>query len=139
LDLISGRAGVNIELKGERTAPHVAALLSELIHNGEWKPDRILVSSFNHSELAGFKTRCSNVPIGALFMDTPAELDSIKNNMGCYSVHLSRNHVKRETVEHAHRLGMRVFIYTVNRQKDVERLKNMGVDGIFTDYPDVLI
>jgi glycerophosphoryl diester phosphodiesterase len=139
MDLISGRACINIELKGDRTALPVAGLLSERIRDGGWKPERILVSSFNHTELAEFKARCPDIPIGALFMDTPSELASIKSRLGCYSVHLARNHVTRETVEEAHRHGMKVFVYTVNKPKDVERMKILGADGVFTDYPDVLI
>jgi glycerophosphoryl diester phosphodiesterase len=139
MDLLAGRAGVNIELKGERTALPVAALLSERISGGGWKPERILVSSFNHPELAEFRARLPDIPIGALFMDPPAELDSLKNIMGCYSVHISRNHVKQETVQNAHRLGMKIYVYTVNRLKDAERLKQLGVDGIFTDYPERFI
>jgi glycerophosphoryl diester phosphodiesterase len=139
MDLISGRAGINIELKGDRTALPVAALLSERIRDGGWNPEWILVSSFNHSELTEFKARRPEIPIGALFMGTPSDLDSIKNKMGCYSVHLARNRVMRETVEEAHRLGMKVFVYTVNRPKDVDRMKDLGVDGVFTDYPDRFI
>ena len=139
MDLISGRAGINIELKGDRTALPVAALLSERIRDGGWKPERILVSSFSHTELAEFKARCPDIPIGALFMDTPSELASIQIRLGCYSVHLARNHVTRETVEEAHRHGMKVFVYTVNKPKNVERMKILGADGVFTDYPDLLI
>jgi glycerophosphoryl diester phosphodiesterase len=34
---------------------------------------------------------------------------------------------------------MKVFVYTVNRTVDCERMKAMGVDGIFTDYPERFI
>jgi glycerophosphoryl diester phosphodiesterase len=139
MDLISGRAGVNIELKGGRTAQPLAALLSGRIRSGEWNPERILVSSFNHPELAEFKGRCTDVPVGALFMGAPHDLDAVRNDWRCDSVHLSRNHVDRETVDGAHRLGMKVFVYTVNRPADAERMKNLGVDGVFTDYPDRFI
>jgi glycerophosphoryl diester phosphodiesterase len=136
MDMLAGRAGVNVELKGDRTALPAAGLLSERIRSGKWKPDRILVSSFNHSELAGFKSHCPDIPIGALFKEIPSDLDWIKNILGCYSVHLARNHVEAGTVNAAHDLGMKVFVYTVNRMRDAERMKTMEVDGVFTDYPE---
>jgi len=139
MDLISGRAGINIELKGERTALPVAALLSERIRDGGWNPEWILVSSFNHSELTEFKARRPEIPLGALFGNAPACLDSVKYQMGCYSVHVARNSVTNVTVEEAHRLGMKVFVYTVNRRRDMERMKDLEVDGVFTDYPDRFI
>lgn len=35
-------------------------------------------------------------------------------------------------------LGLRVIPWTVNRQQDMLDLINLGVDGIITDYPDIL-
>jgi len=37
-----------------------------------------------------------------------------------------------------HHKKMKVVPWTVNDKKEIERLKGMGVDGIITDYPDLL-
>jgi len=29
-----------------------------------------------------------------------------------------------------------VFVYTVNKPKDIQRMRALGVDGIISDYPD---
>ncbi|KAI0359009.1 PLC-like phosphodiesterase [Trametes cingulata] len=44
----------------------------------------------------------------------------------------------REMVEEAHRLGMLVKPYTVNRMNIVDQLLDWKVDGIITDYPNVV-
>ena len=38
-------------------------------------------------------------------------------------------------VEFAHRAKRRIFVYTVNRAEEMQRLFTWGVDGIFTDDP----
>lgn len=42
-------------------------------------------------------------------------------------------------VEEAHRLGIRVYAWTVDHGDDMVRLMNMGVDGIITNRPDILL
>jgi glycerophosphoryl diester phosphodiesterase len=44
--------------------------------------------------------------------------------------------IDRKAVEWAHNKGMKVVPWTVNTQKDMQRLLEWGVDGIITDYPD---
>jgi glycerophosphoryl diester phosphodiesterase len=39
-------------------------------------------------------------------------------------------------VERAHDLGMRVHIWTVDTEADMDRLLEWGVDGIVTKRPD---
>jgi glycerophosphoryl diester phosphodiesterase len=36
-------------------------------------------------------------------------------------------------------LGLKVIPWTVNEVADAERLIEMGVDGVITDYPDRMI
>jgi glycerophosphoryl diester phosphodiesterase len=43
-----------------------------------------------------------------------------------------------ELVTEAHNLGLRVLPWTVNRPDDMDRLIGWGVDGIISDYPDLL-
>ncbi|MBM3859262.1 MAG: glycerophosphodiester phosphodiesterase [Verrucomicrobia bacterium] len=39
-------------------------------------------------------------------------------------------------VERIHRRGWKLFVWTVNRRADMERLIAWGVDGLITNYPD---
>ena len=44
----------------------------------------------------------------------------------------------RERLQEAHALGLKVVVWTVNSEADMRRLMEWGVDGIISDYPDVL-
>ncbi len=42
----------------------------------------------------------------------------------------------RDDVTRIHKRGWKLFVWTVNRQREMERLADWGVDGIITNYPD---
>lgn len=46
--------------------------------------------------------------------------------------------IDKNSVDEAHRLGLTVVTWTVNKPEDMERLIDMGVDGIISDRPDLL-
>jgi glycerophosphoryl diester phosphodiesterase len=43
--------------------------------------------------------------------------------------------VTRRFLRYAHTHGLQVHVWTINEESDILRLFDMGVDGIFTDYP----
>ncbi|MBD9664874.1 glycerophosphoryl diester phosphodiesterase [Variovorax paradoxus] len=48
------------------------------------------------------------------------------------------NDLTRPAIKEAQGLGLKVLPWTVNQRADMLRLMDWGVDGIITDYPDVL-
>jgi glycerophosphoryl diester phosphodiesterase len=45
--------------------------------------------------------------------------------------------VTEKLIKACHKKGLRIIPWTVNTKEEIERLKNMGVDGIISDYPDL--
>jgi len=43
--------------------------------------------------------------------------------------------VTKKNIDLAHELGLAVIVWTVNRESDIVRMIEYGVDGIITDYP----
>jgi len=41
--------------------------------------------------------------------------------------------------EHAYLRGRKIFVWTVNHLDDMKRVVDMGIHGIFSDRPDILI
>ena len=41
-------------------------------------------------------------------------------------------------VQEVHTMGMDLIPWTVNKKEDMQRLKSLGVDGIITDYPNLV-
>ena len=132
---VNHKAGINIELKGPDTAAPVAAFIAEMRQEG-WKDDLILISSFDHSELRRMHRLDPAVNIGILLDKPFGDLAPLAASLHAYSVHPSLNFVSQILVDEAHALDLKVLVYTVNRPKDVMRLMEMGVDGVFSNYPD---
>jgi len=134
-ETVNLRAGVNIELKGPGTARPVVELISALRKKG-WRDDLILVSSFNHRELEAVRRMDSQIRLGALLVGLPVDDAAFASALGAYSVHLSLDFIDRRFVDNAHSRGLRAFVFTVNHPDDISRMERLGVDGVFTNYPE---
>jgi glycerophosphoryl diester phosphodiesterase len=138
LELIDRRTKVNIEIKGEDLKGHVFKILDEYVQKRGWVWDDFLISSFNHYELLGFRELCDKVKLGAIIAGIPIGYAECAAKVGAYSIHLSKEFINKALVDDAHNRGMKVFVYTPNHPEDIALMKSLGVDGIFSDYPDLL-
>ncbi len=139
LNLVDRKVKVNIELKGEGTAKPVASIIEEYVSKKGWEFDDFLISSFNHYELKDFIKINPEVKIGALIAGIPLGYSKFAEKLNAYSVHLSKDFINKKFVGDAHKRGMKTFVYTVNDSTEINRMKALGVDGIFSDYPDRLL
>lgn len=60
-------------------------------------------------------------------------------SIGCSVISPSYSLMTDGWVESAHQSGLKIVPWTVNDPQEMERLIDLGVDGIITDYPDRLI
>ncbi|OGN03826.1 MAG: hypothetical protein A2655_01015 [Candidatus Yanofskybacteria bacterium RIFCSPHIGHO2_01_FULL_43_42] len=138
LDEVNRRVSVNIELKGIGTAMPVAGLIDKYVSGG-WDRNLFLVSSFNVSELKDFREKDGKSRIGIIFDKKSGDLFGLVDKLGAYSIHPNTKLVTPDLIEEAHKKGLRVFVWTVNFPDDIRRLIKIGVDGIFSDFPDRLV
>jgi glycerophosphoryl diester phosphodiesterase len=136
-EAVSGLAGINIELKGENTAGAVDALIKTCIEQGPYQPDQFLVSSFNHQELMKFARLAPDIRTGAIIAALPLHNARFAEELGVYSIHIQRDCITREFVTDAHRRGFNVFVYTINHEDDLAEMASIGVDGFFTNFPEL--
>jgi glycerophosphoryl diester phosphodiesterase len=142
LDFIDGRVKVNIELKGPYTVAAVVNMIEKLVKTKTWNYEDFLISAFSYTELSLVRRLSSAVRIGLLFseetddlVDTAISLASAKH-INSWSVNVSGKVVSEALVNIAHREGMKVLVYTINDPEEIRTLKALGVDGIFSDYPE---
>lgn len=99
---------------------------------------RVLFSSFNPIALHRIPRLVPDAPIGLLAgrgASGALARSFLSKVLPLNSLHPEKSDVTPRLVQNAHKRGQKVFVYTVNRQEDMIKLFQMGVDGIFTDDP----
>lgn len=137
LNAVAGEAGINIELKGANTAALVASLIESYVKKEIFREDQFLVSSFNHQELQKFSRLAPAIQTGANLSGLPLDNAKFAERLAVYSLHVHRDFVTRTFVEDAHQRGFKVFVFTINHAEDLTSMISIGVDGIFTNYPEL--
>ena len=135
LELIDSRCGVNIELKGPGTAEPVCDLLTSL-SNRSLLSFPVVISSFDYKELDAASKKFRR---GILFDKLPDDWIELARDYSAWSVNLSFKEVSLDITKTAHSHGFQVLAYTVNDPSDITNLTLLGVDGIFSDFPDRIL
>jgi glycerophosphoryl diester phosphodiesterase len=137
-DLANRETGINVELKGNGTAEPAVSLIDDYVSHRGWHYDQIIVSSFHYDQLVQLRKLQPKIRIGVL-VDEPISDTRFVEEMGAYSVHFRLKHINRALVCDAHKRDLKVFVFTVNNLKDIERMVQLGVDGVFTNYPERVV
>lgn len=85
--------------------------------------------------LKEIRRRNKNIRIGLVTERKFPRPITMASRLGCEYLCINWKLCSKELVEQAHRRGMHVSAWTVNRIHDMLQLEEMGVDSIITDYP----
>lgn len=102
--------------------------------------DRLIIQSFDGRPLKIIHRDYPRIPIGFLTGDGKSGLAAHIAQLGFSPAFYNPQFgvVTPELLKACHDLGIKVLPWTVDDVKEMQRLKDMGVDGIITDYPDRL-
>jgi len=97
---------------------------------------RMLFSSFYDPVLARLRERSASARIALLVSPrAPIAIFERAARVAAEAVNPEIRLVTKELVAQAHAEGLRVYPYTANESKEMERLLDCGVDGIITNHP----
>lgn len=101
--------------------------------------ERIIVQSFDFRILKYWNENYGEIKLAAL-VNNAKSIDTNLANLGFKPDIYSPNFhlLSRSKVRDLHNRGIKVIPWTVNDQKTMKKLIGWGVDGIITDYPNVL-
>lgn len=102
--------------------------------------ERVIIQSFDFRSLQYLHDKFPTVRTAMLIEDNNTrsledQLQSLGFTPTIYSPHHSL--VTAALIQKCHEKGIKVIPWTVNNVKRMEKLKEMGVDGIISDYPNL--
>ena len=139
LDFIEGKCTINIELKGLNTATATAKIIKKYIAEKNWTYKDFIVSSFQKNELFQMRKLDKNVALGILSKASVTEAIELGKLLKASAIHPSLGIITRDNVKASHKAGFNVNVWTVNEPEDIQRMREFGVDGIISDFPDRLL
>ena len=140
-------ARFNIDLKAESAVHPLVALLDRFEAR-----DRVCVGSFSPSRMHLFRTLTRGTVATSA---TPGEVALVKASPSAVAVRAALGShgpvalqvphrrgrfvlVTPALVRRAHRAGLQVHVWTVDRPEEMHHLLDLGVDGLITDRTDLL-
>jgi glycerophosphoryl diester phosphodiesterase len=134
----------NIEIKtteaGDKKFHPTPEVFSDLVYNllDQYLPmERVVIQSFDFRVLKYWHQKYPDVRLAALVENTRSvqnNLDALGFKPSIYSPYFEL--LTKDRVKDLQRKKIRVIPWTVNEEKDMKKVKEMGVDGFITDYPD---
>ncbi|HEX3541191.1 MAG TPA: glycerophosphodiester phosphodiesterase [Acidimicrobiales bacterium] len=149
-DVLTQFDGVFLNLDIKQTAPAVEPyedLLASLLREFD-RSDDVIVASFLDSAMAAFTAAAPEIPTSYPSAGTVLFWQAVQGRQAPPPT----NHVALQVpatfdqvvvvdepfVTAAHDLGVAVHVWTIDDAEEMERLIDLGVDGIMTDRPSVL-
>ena len=142
LELAQGRVLVNIEIKnpspGQYSIGEIADRALQEVNRAKML-DRVILSSFNPLALERIQALEPRARVALLYhrdWNSPQEVTGGKS----WSVlNLRKNFLTKEKIANTHQQGMKVNVYTVDAEEEMEQFIRWGIDGIITNQPGRLI
>lgn len=134
IDLVKGRAILQIELKGLGVEE---AVVKKVEANGI--VDEVVLTSFRHYMVRKVKTLNKKASTGVLFRCLPLNASRLARDAGAEGLHPNVNYIDANLVEDGHRYGLKVRAWNTDDPKQMLWLLTLGVDAIGSNRPDILI
>ncbi|NLC70422.1 MAG: glycerophosphodiester phosphodiesterase [Desulfuromonadaceae bacterium] len=141
------QAFINIEIK--QSDPPIEALVVDTVRRAG-REETVLLASESDQVMERLRPLCGAIPTGSGRGDIAAFLNWLKQ--GCppgyhplgRALQVPESYrgipiVFPDSVAAAHAAGLEMHVWTVNRPEDMKRLLRMGVDGIMSDDPELLV
>jgi glycerophosphoryl diester phosphodiesterase len=148
----AGRIGILIEIKDPQLYPGIEEKLAKMVRRYELIQDiagigvsdsvqgveGIIIQSFDFGSVRRMHTLLPGIPVAVLIhADQHPLTDKTLDELTSYasSINISHDLLDEALVREIHDRNRKVMAWTIRNDRDMERMKELGVDGIITDFP----
>jgi glycerophosphoryl diester phosphodiesterase len=133
MKIVSGRAGLNLELKSDGAGLLAAERLIASDYQGY-----VLVSSFKEEEVLAFRRVLPAAPAALIFDVFATRNVRSYGEQGYSIISLRKSTAGEKLVNACHERGIQVYVWTVDDEEEMRTFISRGVDGIYSNRPGVL-
>lgn len=125
---------LQVELKSQNSEVAAIKLIEEYNYD-----DRVILISFHPKMLKNAKTINPRIKTGILVGDDLIDPIQLIKRTRADRIHINFRRVTKKLVNHLHKKGIKIIVWTVDDPEDIEKMIKLGVDGICSNKPDLVI
>ena len=138
LDRYAGKVPLALEIKaGSTFFPGIEEKVVSALRERA-AIDHAAVASFDHYALRRLKEIEPTIRTAALLVGRPVSLSALAGPAKADGLALEASFVTTTEVEACRAAGLKLVVWVVNEPAQMRHFISLGVDGIITDYPDLL-
>ncbi|HEX5566576.1 MAG TPA: glycerophosphodiester phosphodiesterase family protein [Streptomyces sp.] len=127
---------VSTPLQAEIKDRAAARVLAEAVER-RGLHDRITVISFHDDALREVRKLLPDLPVALVTGRSTATAPERARELGAGMVSCELRHLEADVVDRCHEAGIQVITWTVNTDRDLARVRELGLDGVVTDLPAI--
>lgn len=141
LELTKDKIILNIEIKKSSVSKKNSIIEEaslELVNKYQMH-DQVIFSSFSTLALKRIKQMNPEIKTALLTRARFIDMSIIQaKRLNVISIHDDKRFFKRNIIKKSHENNLNINVYTINKKSEMTKFIKKGVNGIFTDYPDIL-
>ena len=138
LNVIGKKCSVNIEIKSNELSNQLVSIIERYVAEKKWTYGHFIVSSFAWNNLEQVRNLNSNIPIAVLTEEDIEQAIDFAKKIKAQAINPAFHLLTNENVGSIQEAGFKVYPWTVNEIADIDKMKKYTVDGIISDFPDLL-
>jgi glycerophosphoryl diester phosphodiesterase len=134
IDFVRNKVELVIEIKDLGSESLVASAVLD-----EGVADSVMVTSFHPSSVLTIKELLPKIKTGVIFSSEPIRAYELALHTKANAILPRIDRLSKTMVKQAHEHNVLVYTWVVNNKAEFFKALDLGVDGVASDFPDVLI